>query len=167
MKQNDVIKLALIELGFEYADEDLEETQNYKAAVVLLKAIVTEVNLNENMPYNKRYTRPALTDNQDIPGKYIYVKPPKCLKILTRDIEEYGDLLVSEKPLGIIDYLIEMSLEDIPEKYARYITLLLALRLARTAGKPKAIETVYPLLQEEELKVSFTENTLINIGDME
>ncbi len=167
MKQNDIIKLSLMELGFRYADEDLEESQEYKAAEVLVKAIVTEVNLDENMPYNKAYIRPALSDTQDIPGKNIYIKPPRCLKVLNRDIEEYGDLLVTEKNLEKIDYLKEVSLEDIPEIYVRYITLLLALRLARTAGKPKAIESVYPLLQEEKEKISFTENTLINIEDLQ
>lgn len=165
MKQNDIIKLSLMELGFRYADEDLEESQEYKAAEVLVKAIVTEVNLDENMPYNKSYISPVLSDTQDVKGSFVYVKPPKCLKILDRNIKEYGDLLVTKKPLESIDYLKEVSLEDIPEIYVRYITLLLALRLARTAGKPKAIESIYPLLQEEKEKISFTENTMIDFED--
>lgn len=117
------------------------------------------------MPYNLSYIVPALAEVQDIPNKNIYIKPPKCLKLLTEDIQEYGDLLVTKKSLDIIEYLKEVSLEDIPERYVRYITLVLALRLARTSGKPKAIETIYALIQEEKEKVSYTESMVINIGD--
>lgn len=158
----------MLELGFQYGDEDLEETQSYKIGDSLINAIVNEINLDENMPYNLRICNPALSETQlNKKNFYTYVKPPKCLKILTPNISEYGDLLLSKEANLMIEYLEKTSLEDIPEIYQRLIVLTLALRMARAVGKVKAIETVYPMLVQEHDRLYFTESLQADIGNDE
>lgn len=156
-----------MELGFQYGDEDLEETQNYKIGGAVIDAIANEMNLNENMPYNLRITKPALSESPLIEeqGYYTYVRPPRCLKILTPGITEYGELILSKKSDLRIEYLEKLSLEDIPAIYQRLITLELAFRMARAVGKPKAMETIYPLLTQEYDKLYLTENIQMDLTD--
>lgn len=156
-----------MELGFQYGDEDLEETESYKIGGSLLESIVNKYNLDENLPYNLRLAKPALSESrykQD-EGYYTYVKPPKCIKTLTKNISEYGDLILSKKYNLELEYLKDMSLEEIPEAYQRLIVLELALRMAKAVGKPKSQQAIYALQQDEYQNLTHTESTIINIED--
>lgn len=167
MKKNEIIQLALLELGFPYSDEDLEEAENYKSASLLLKGITSEICLDEAIPFNLYREKLKLSDVQDEEGKIVYLKPKNCLKIMSSKVDEYrGKLLSTEENLSV-DYLKELSLEDVPSIYQRYLVLILASRLAGTAGKIKSLERIYPMLQVEKERIEFTENTpILNIEDL-
>lgn len=156
-----------MELGFQYGDEDLEESESYKIGGSLLESIVNKYNLDENLPYNLRLIKPALSESKykEKEGFYTYVKPPKCLKTLTRNITEYGDLILSKIPNLELEYLENMSLEEIPGAYQRIITLELAMRMAKAVGKPKSIQAIYALQQEEYQNLMFTESLTLDLED--
>ena len=58
-----------------------------------------------------------------------------------------------------------MSLEEIPGAYQRIITLELAMRMAKAVGKPKSIQAIYALQQEEYQNLMFTESLTLDLED--
>lgn len=166
MEKNKIIKKALMELGFPFSDADMEEAENYKAASFVFSDVLIEVMKDENYGFNIKEERLNLTDRKIHNNKYEYAKPKLYLKSLTPSVEEFGDKLFSQKNNFLFRYLYEMDLSEIPETFERILVLSLAIKLAPTVGKVKALNRLYTAYQVEREKIVNDIPYVVDIKDL-
>lgn len=164
--KHEVIKTALLEMGFPFADADSKEAEDYKAASFLFDRAVTQLLKDDCFTFNINKVEAVLTDRRVYLGKFEYVKPEGYICSLTPGVEEIGDKLYSMKNNLILKYKKNMDIKDIPGMYRRYISLALAIMLAPTTGKAKSLERVAALFNIERESLLPQGAFCINMEDL-
>lgn len=152
MDKNKIIKKALLELGFPFADSDLEEAESFKTASFLFDDVLFRVLRDDNCKFNIKEQRLKKDDVQEHDKKISYVKPPKYIMSLSSDIEEHMDKLLSYKNNFVLRYLEKVDLDHVPQNFERILVLSLASELASPLGKENRLQTIYSLLERENIK---------------
>lgn len=152
MDKNVIIKKALLELGFPIADSDLEEAESVKTASFLFDDVLFRVLRDDNCRFNIKEERLRKADVQQYEKKITYVKPAKYIMSLSSDIEEHGDKLLSLKNNFVLRYLEQVDLDRVPQNFERILVLSLASEIASPLGKEKRLQTIYSLLERENMK---------------
>lgn len=155
MNKDKIIKMAFLELGFPYADEDLQEDVNFETASFYFNDIVLKIQNDTRFNFNLSKERLKLLDRQRYTDRYEYAKPTGFLKNLTPGIAEFGDILLSDEAEVECTYKKKLDLEDIPDTYERLTALWLATAICSSVGKAKAITRLASLMQLEEEKLTF------------
>lgn len=150
MNKEKIIKMAFLELGFPYADEDLQEDANFSTASFYFDTVILGLQEDTRFGFNYAEEKLKLLDRQTYPKRYEYAKPTNYLKNMTPGLTEYQDRLVSEDECLLCVYLKKIDLEDIPDSYERLAVLSLALAIAPSVGKVKAMQRIAQLLITEE-----------------
>ncbi|MCF0171765.1 MAG: hypothetical protein HUJ87_14825 [Fusobacterium varium] len=169
MDKNKIIKKALLELGFPYADSDIEEAESYKTASFLFDGVLYNILRDDNCRFNIKEERLRKDDVQLYEKKISYVKPKGYIMSLSSDIEEHGDKLLSPKNNFVLRYLEQTDLTHIPQNFERILVLSLAAEIAAPLNKEDKLSTVYSLLERENLRnrkdVAFPILNLSDLGD--
>ena len=166
INKHEVIKTALLEMGFPFADADSKEAEDYKAASSLFNRAVMQLLKDDCFTFNIDEIKPVLTDRRIYNGKFEYIKPEGYICSLTPGVEERGNKLYTSKNNFYLKYRKIMDIKDIPYMYERYISLALAIMLAPTVGKSKSLERIVALfnMERETLLPQGTFN--INMEDL-
>lgn len=166
INKHEVIRAALLEMGFPFADSDSKEAADYKAASSLFDRAVMQLLEDDCFTFNIRKIEPALTDRRIYLGQFEYVKPEGYICSLTPGVEETGEKLYTAKNNLILKYKKVIDVKDIPFKYSRYISLALAVMLAPAVGKAKSLERIAALLKMEKEKLLPQGAFVINMEDL-
>lgn len=154
MNKEKIIKMAFLELGYPYADEDLQEDVNFETASFYFENIILKIQNDTRFNFNLARERLKLLDRQRYTERYEYAKPTNFLKNLTPAITELGDILLSDEPEIECLYKKKIDLEDIPDTYERLATLWLAMAICSSVGKAKSINRLSSLVQIEEERLT-------------
>lgn len=75
MKKHEVIRAAMLELGFPYDEADQETVSAYKTGNNYYMMMINDMLQNENYGINIDKVVLRKADVQNMPGKIIYLKP--------------------------------------------------------------------------------------------
>lgn len=155
MNKEKIIKMAFLELGFPYADEDLQEDVNFETASFYFDSILINLQVDTRFNFNIAEERLKLLDRQTFPNRFEFAKPTGYLKNLTPGLKEYGDRLVGEQEEILCTYKKQLDLEDIPNVYEKLTALWLAISICSSVGKAKSIQRLVSIAQIEEQKLTY------------
>lgn len=166
MKQEIIIKKALLRLGFAYDDNDLEEDGAVNSASFLLNDVIMDLLCDDELAISLVKKELKFTERKIFDGEYEYIKPDDCLEILTPGVTEINGLLYSKKSRVMLEYLEKRDLKDISEKYQKLFVISLAIELARTLGKENYISTLYSELDIEKEKHLANKTKVFRLKEM-
>lgn len=166
MKKHEVIRAAMLELGFPYDEADQETASAYKVGDNYYMMMINDMLQNENYGINIDEVVLRKADVQNMLGKIIYLKPDGYIKSLTSGVEAYRDKLISSKNNFLFKYLKNIDPEEIDEKYTRLASISLAIMMAAPLSKAGELSRLYELFLAEQNKFIHDNPPIINIEDL-
>lgn len=166
MVKHEVIRAAMLELGYPYDDADQEALSAYKVGNSYYQMMIDDMLQNENYAINIDKVILRKADVQNVLGKIIYLKPTGYIKSLTSGVEAYRDKLISTKNNFLFKYLKKIDPEEIDEKYTRLASISLAIMMAAPLSKAGELSRLYQTFLQEQQKFIQDNPPVINIEDL-
>lgn len=166
MVKHEVIRAAMLELGYPYDDADQETSSAYKVGNSYYQIMIDDMLQNENYAINIDEVILRKADVQNVLGKIIYLKPTGYIKSLTSGVEAYRDKLISTKNNFLFKYLKKIDPEEIDEKYTRLASISLAIMMAAPLSKAGELSRLYQTFLQEQQKFIQDNPPVINIVDL-
>lgn len=166
MVKHEVIRAAMLELGYPYDDADQETSSAYKVGNSYYQMMIDDMLQNENYAINIDEVILRKADVQNVLGKIIYLKPTGYIKSLTSGVEAYRDKLISTKNNFLFKYLKKIDPEEIDEKYTRLASISLAIMMAAPLSKAGELSRLYQTFLQEQQKFIQDNPPVINIVDL-
>lgn len=166
MVKHEVIRAAMLELGYPYDDADHETSSAYKVGNSYYQMMIDDMLQNENYAINIDEVILRKADVQNVLGKIIYLKPTGYIKSLTSGVEAYRDKLISTKNNFLFKYLKKIDPEEIDEKYTRLASISLAIMMAAPLSKAGELSRLYQTFLQEQQKFIQDNPPVINIVDL-
>lgn len=166
MVKHEVIRAAMLELGYPYDDADQETSSAYKVGNSYYQMMIDDMLQNENYAINIDEVILRKADVQNVLGKIIYLKPTGYIKSLTSGVESYRDKLISTKNNFLFKYLKKIDPEEIEEKYTRLASISLAIMMAAPLSKAGELSRLYQTFLQEQQKFIQDNPPVINIVNL-
>lgn len=166
MVKHEVIRAAMLELGYPYDDADQETSSAYKVGNSYYQMMIDDMLQNENYAINIDEVILRKADVQNVLGKIIYLKPTGYIKSLTSGVEAYRDKLISTKNNFLFKYLKKIDPEEIDDKYTRLASISLAIMMAAPLSKAGELSRLYQTFLQEQQKFIQDNPPVINIVDL-